>query len=150
MTRVRRLTAALVALVAVSACEERLNPTMGRTPVPPVTAPTGEYTLREVNGEPLPHTARQSATNYNLVSGSFNLIADSSWGFSAFETVTAANGDLIGSGPSNINGTWRVTDTTIALLPSRGLMRIKGDTLFWVGAPKHSWEDSLTFTLLRR
>ena len=141
---------AVMAVVALTACDERFNPTQGRTPVPPISAPTGSYDLRAVNGEPLPHTATQSGTNYNIVSGTFDLIADSSWGYSSFETVTSTNGTFIGNSPSNINGTWRVSDTTITLNPSRGLLRVKGDTLFWIGAPKHSWEDSLTFTLVRK
>ena len=79
MRRSLLAAASLVAAVGAAACEERLNPTMARTPIPRVTAPTGEYTLRAVDAAPLPHDARQGATIYSLVSGTFILGADSSW-----------------------------------------------------------------------
>ena len=145
-----RTAALLAATIGVAACEERLNPTIVRTPVPPITAPTGEYTLRAVDGVPLPHDTKQSGTTYSLVSGTFALGTDSSWIYSSVEVVSAANGDVIGTSPANYQGTWRIPDTTITLTPARGWVRVKGDTLFWRGGPRHTWEDSLTFTLVRK
>ena len=142
---------AVMAMVAsLSACDDRFGPRVGRTPVPAITAPTGTFDLREVDDEPMPHNTTNSGVVYSLVVGTFSLRADSTWLFSTTEVLTGTNGQAIGSSPANYQGTWTVTDTTIVLATSSGTMKVKGDTLFWRGGPKHTWEDTLTFTLVRK
>ena len=137
------------AVATLAACDSRLDPLTGRTPIPPITAPTGAYDLREVDEEPLPHNTTGGVV-YSLVTGSFSLNTDSTWLFSTTEVVTSTNGTLIGPSLANYQGRWSTTDTTIVLATSRGSIKVKGDTLFWRGGPKHSWEDTLTFTLVRK
>jgi hypothetical protein len=136
--------------VAIAACETRQDPLSGRTPVPPITAPTGNYDLVAVDDVPMPHNTTNSGVVYSLVSGTFSLRSDSTWLFSTMEVLTGTNGQPIGNSPANYQGTWRVTDTTIVVATSRGTIRIKGDTLFWRGGPKHTWEDTLKFALVRQ
>ena len=140
----------MAGIVVLAGCDNRLEPRFGRTPVPPITAPTGNYDLREVDDEPLPHNTTNSGVVYSLVTGTFSLRTDSTWLFSATEVLTGTNGQAIGSSPANYQGRWSVTDTTIELATSSGFIRVKGDTLFWRGGPKHTWEDSLTFTLVKK
>ena len=150
MNRMLSLVAITAAVAALTACESRLDPLTGRTPVPPITAPVGNYDLTAVDDEPMPHNTTNSGVVYSLVSGTFSLRSDSTWLFSTMEVLTGTNGAPIGNSPANYQGTWRVTDTTIVLATSRGTIRVKGDTLFWRGGPKHTWEDTLKFTLVRR
>ena len=98
----------------------------------------------------LPHLTTFGGTNYSLVSGTFALNADSTWLYSSVEVLSGTNGQTIGSSPANYTGKWTVTDSTINILTKYGFIRFKGDTLFWKGGPRHSWEDSLTFTLVRK
>jgi hypothetical protein len=147
-------TRALIVLLAasgVAACDSRLDPLSGRTPRPPITAPSGTFDLREVDDEPLPHETTNGGTTYSLVAATFSLNTDSTWLFSTTEVLTSNNtGQVIGTSPANYQGTWRVSDTTINLLPNYGRVTVKGDSLFWRGGPKHSWEPELKFTLLKR
>ena len=145
------LTAVMAAVAVLAGCDDRFGPRRtGITPVPPVTAPTGNYDLREVDGEALPHNTTNSGVVYSLVTGTFSLRTDSTWLYSSMEVLTGTNGQTIGSSPANYQGKWSVTDTTIVLATASGTIRIKGDTLFWKGGPKHTWEDSLTFTLVKK
>ena len=84
------------------------------------------------------------------MSGSFSLHSDSTWLFATVESVSGTNGVFLGSSPANYTGTWTVSDSSINLAPSNGRMKIKGDTLFWRGGPKHTFEDTLKFTLVRK
>ena len=148
-----RLAIAAASTLAVAACEARIDGitgTIGRKP--PITAPTGSYDVVAVNDTALPHATSQPGTSvtWTLVTGTFGLQADSSWLFSALETKTGTNGVFLGNVPANYTGTWRVSDTTITLLPANGTMVTRGDTLFWRGGPKHDWEDSIKFTLVRK
>jgi hypothetical protein len=151
----RRLLLLLVALLAVagtSACDERLNPTRAgiRLPAVDVTSKAGAFNLVAVDGQALPHTTTAGGTNYSLVTGTFALNADSTWLYSSTEVLTGTNGEPIGNSPANYNGRWTVTDSTINILTGYGFVSMKGDTLFWRGGPRHNWEDSLTFTLVRK
>ncbi|MEO5569265.1 MAG: hypothetical protein ABIR92_12280 [Gemmatimonadaceae bacterium] len=69
--------------------------------------------------------------------------------YSSTSVLGGTNGRVIGTSPANYNGKWTVTDSTINILTARGFIRIKADTLIWKGGPRQSWEDSLTFTLIR-
>lgn len=142
----------MLAVVGVAACDERFNPTRAGIRLPPVdvSSRVGTFDLVAVDGKALPHTTTSSATNYSLVSGSFALNADSTWLYSSTEVQSGTNGETIGTTSANYTGKWTVTDSTINLLTGYGFMRIKGDTLFWRGGPRHTWEDSLTFTLVRK
>ena len=52
--------------------------------------------------------------------------------------------------PANYSGRWAASDTAIELTtPASGYIRMKGDTLIWVGGPRFSWEPSLSLTLVR-
>jgi len=154
----RRPLAHLLGIVtvvaALSACDARQFPTYGGIGRPPidVVSLAGTFDLKQVDGVNLPHLTSFGGTNYSLVSGTLQFHADSTWLFTTSEVVTGANGQTIGTSPANYTGTWTVTttDSTINMRPSYGFMKSKGDTMFWKGGPRHSWEDSLTFTLVKR
>ena len=149
----RRSSKVLVLLAVIGgfvACDNRLDPRYGGIGRQPITAPTGDYELRAVDGQPLPHVATNSGTNYALTSGSFSLRADSTWLFTTMEAVSSTGGAFIGNSPANYQGSWTVTDTTINLRTGYGTARVKGDTIFWRGGPRHTWEDTLEFTLVRK
>ena len=150
MKKVLLVAGVLAAATTLAACDSRLDPHQGRTPIPPITAPTGNYDLVEVDDEPLPHNTTNSGVVYSLVSATFSLRTDSTWAASTMEVLSGTNGQTIGNSPANYTGRWTVTDTTINLATSSGSLRVKGDTLFWTGAPKHTWEDSLKFTLVKK
>jgi hypothetical protein len=150
MNRTLSLIAVTAGVAILAACDTRQDPLIGRTPVPALEAPTGNYDLRAVDGEPLPHDAVNSGVVYSLVAGTFLLSADSNWHFSTVEVLAGTNGQPIGSSPANYEGRWSATDTTIVLKTSSGTIKVKGDTLFWRGGPKHTWEDTLTFTLVKK
>lgn len=141
-----------VAIAALSACDARQFPTLGGIAKPPVDVSplAGFYDLKQVDGANLPHRTTQGGTVYDLVAGSFELHADSTWLFSTTEVLSGTNGQTIGTSPANYTGKWTVTDSTINVLTGRGFIKWKRDTLFWKGGPRHSWEDSLTYTLVRR
>ena len=142
---------ALLAASAVVACDSRLDPLTGRTPRPPITVTSGTFDLVMVDDEELPHATVNGGTTYSLVTATFSLNTDSTWLFSTTEVLTSNNtGQVIGSSPANYQGSWRVSDTTINLLPNYGRVTVKGDSLFWRGGPKHSWEPELKFTLVRK
>lgn len=148
-----RITAFATSLLLVVACEERFNPTIARTPLPPIEAPPpGLFELREVDARPLPHTTTMTGTNYTLLSGNFTFFADSTWSFVTNSVLTAANGAFIGNSPAAYGGTWQIKDTVINLTASVpfGWLRVRDDTLFWRGGPKKQWEDTLTFTMVRK
>jgi hypothetical protein len=146
------ILAMLFSVAGLSACDERLNPTRAGIRLPPVDVSSiaGAFDLVGVDGQALPHTTTAGGTNYSLVSGTFALNADSTWLYSSTEVLTGTNGQLIGNSPANYQGKWTVTDSTVNILAGYGFIRMKGDTLFWRGGPRHSWEDSLTFTLVRK
>jgi hypothetical protein len=153
MKRAFRLTAFVASLGIVAACEGRLEPGVGTIGSPPITvkaADFGNLGLVEVNDTTLPRSTSNSGVVYTLVSGSFSLHADSTWLASTLESLSAPNGTFIGTSPANYSGTWRVSDTTLILLPNFGTAVIKGDTIFWRNGPRHSWEDSIKFTLVRK
>jgi hypothetical protein len=149
-----RIALALIVAVAfVAACDDRLDPLNGGFRRPPIEVKTqaGDFALVEVNDSVLPHETENSKTIYSLVSATFKLSADSNWEYSTLEVVRGTNGVVLGNSPANYAGTWRVVDSTITLLPSQyGTLKLKGDTVFWRGAPKHGWEDTLTLTLVRK
>jgi hypothetical protein len=140
----------LIAIAAVTACDERSNPTLAHTHVPALTAPTGRYVLEAVNDTVLPHSTSFAGTTYLLVSGTFDLVSDSTWFYHSVNSQ-ASNGVIFATSPANLTGRWTATDTTLELVqPAAGTLRVKGDTLFWSNAPKNSWEPALTFTLVRQ
>jgi hypothetical protein len=141
--------AALVALAVVTACEERLSPRRGGIADPPITAPTGQFNLVEVNDDPLPHETNKGDTTLSMIVGTLTMDPDSTWQFARVEQLKDTNGTVISTEPGSFTGgRWTVTGSTINMLPSSGTMTVKGDTLFWIGAPKHPWETTLKFTLL--
>jgi len=149
MTRASRVTAFLLACVAVAACETRLDPLTGRTPPPPITVTFGKYTLVAVNDSALPHPTTNSGVVYTLVSATLTLGSSGSWEASTLESLSGTNGQFIGTSPANYNGTWAYADTTIALSPDKyGTVTVKGDTVFWRNGPRHTWEDSIKFTMV--
>jgi hypothetical protein len=153
MKRASGLSGFLVCLAIVAACEGRLEPGIGTIGSPPITitaADFGNLGLVEVNDTTLPRSTSNSGVVYTLVSGSFSLHADSTWLASTLESLSAPNGTFIGTSPANYTGTWRVHDTTLTLLPNYGTAVIKGDTIFWRNGPRHTWEDSIKFTLVRK
>lgn len=146
------LTAAVIALASVTACDDRFGPSRGVIRLPGIEVPAsafGQYTLRQVDGEPLPHVTTRSGTDYSLVSGSFTLRSDSTWQYANVTTQPGPNGTTYVS-PASYNGRWAASDTAIELTtPASGYIRMKGDTLIWVGGPRFSWEPPLSFTLVR-
>src|SRR5262245_9029517 len=153
MSRSLRLAFAVALTTSIAACEARVDGLTGTTRnTHPITAPTGSYNLVAVNDTALPHATDQPGTSvkWTLVIGTFALSADSSWNFSMTESKSGTNGVSLGDVPTNLQGTWQVSDTTITLKPASGTMVTKGDTLFWRGGPKHAWEDSIKFTLVRK
>ena len=153
MKRASRLLAICGAVAVVSACENRLDPLIGTIGRPPITISAADYgnvSLVAVNDTLLPRSTTNSGTVYTLVSATLRLHADSTWIFSTLESLSGTNGQFIGTSPANYTGTWRVTDTTIAMLPNYGKATIKGDTVFWRNGPRHTWEDTIRFTLVRK
>ena len=150
MIRARGLLVFLAAAACLSACDDRLNPTAGGIRRPPATAPTGDYVAVAVNDTLLPHPTTNGGVIYSLLSGTFSLNTDSTWQAHTVESLTGTNGVFVGTSPANYVGTWRVTDSTVNVLPTYGSITVKGDTLFWRGGPKHTWEDSIKVTLVRK
>ena len=150
----RRLApgAALVALALVAACEERLSPRFGGIGQPPITVPTGQYVVVEVNDQPLPYAETEDDTTSSLASGTLRLDADSSWQFSTVEVLSLdSTGTVIRTSPAQFTGgTWAVTSTTVNMRPNRGTITVKGDSLFWIGGPEHDWDDIVKYTLVRK
>lgn len=147
----RRLLLLTVLTVSVAACEQRANPVTAVTRPPPVTAPTGQYSLVAVNDTPMPHVTSQGTVNYIVLSGNFTLGDDSTWALSTVDQQADKNtGVVYGTSPASYIGTWTVKDSTILLAPNKGSMKMKSDTIFWTGAPKHNWEDTLRFTLVKK
>jgi hypothetical protein len=149
MTGRGRAIAFAAAMLLVVACDERLNPRVVGINRPPIDVPSGDFNLVAVDDLPLPRTDTSGGTIYKLTSGSFSLHGDSTWLFSTMESLSGTNGVFIGNSPANYQGKWTVTDSTIAI-QSYGSMKVKGDTLFWRGGPKHSFQDTLKFTLVRK
>jgi hypothetical protein len=150
MKRLPLLTAVLVALAAVAACDGRVDHLTGYVGQPPLSIQAAEFTLVAVNDTQLPRSTTNNGTVYTTVSGSFSIHADSTWFFSTLESLSGTNGQFIGTSPTNNNGQWTVTDTTITLLPTSGKAVMKGDTIFWRNGPRHTWEDSIKLTLVRK
>ncbi|HET9424479.1 MAG TPA: hypothetical protein VFO55_03835 [Gemmatimonadaceae bacterium] len=144
------MAAALAMLALTTACETRLDPKIGGIRPPAIKAPTGPYDLVEVNDAALPHTTTQNNTTYALLSGTFALNADSTWLYSSVTQQPGPNGTVLTS-QGNYIGRWTVTDSTINLVqPASGTIKVKGDSLFWTGGPRYSWEAPLVYTLVRR
>jgi hypothetical protein len=150
MTGRGRALAFVALTLAVIGCDDRGNTRIAGINRPPVDVSSGDFNLVAVNDTLLPHKTTNSGTNYTLVSGSFSLHADSTWLFSTVESVSGTNGVFIGTSPANYSGSWRVADSTVTLLPTYGTAKIKGDTIFWRNGPRHSWEDTIRFTLVRK
>ena len=149
MKRALRLLPFVIALAAVSACDDRLDPIIGGIRRPPALIDTGTFQLVAVNDTLLPHHATNSGVVYSLISGTFQLHGDSTWLFSTVETLTGTNGQFIGNSPANYTGTWGVVDSTI-VLSANGTAKVKSDTIVWRGGPKHTFEDSIKFSLVRK
>jgi hypothetical protein len=143
---------AVLALAAVTACEERLSPRFGGIGQPPITVPTGAYDLVEVNDDTLPHSTSASDTTSSLVSGSLALNADSTWLFSTVERLSVTStGAVIRTSPAQFSsGTWNVTGSTVNMRQNQGTITVKGDSLFWTGGPEHDWDDIVKYTLVKR
>ena len=153
MKRASRPIAGLIALALVVACESRLAPGVGTIGSPPIDVKAtdfGDMGLVAVNDTALPRSTTSGGVVYTLISGTFSLHADSTWLASTLESLSSTDGEFIGTSPANYTGTWRVTDTTITLLPTYGTAVIRGDTIFWRNGPRHTWEDSIKFTLVRK
>jgi hypothetical protein len=144
-----RLIPFVAVLASVTACDDRLDPISGGIRRPPSVVEAGDFQVVAVNDTLLPHTATNSGVNYTLVSGTFQLHADSTWLFSTVESLTGTNGQVIGNSPANYTGTWGVLESTI-VLQSHGTATVKGDTIFWRGGPKHTFEDSIKYTMVRK
>jgi hypothetical protein len=158
MTRALGILTLAAATVVLAACDSRINPitgVSGRPPAPAITVPTGDFDLRAVDDAALPHATKDGVPNgltYSLVSATFQLHADSTWIYSSVEAITVTNtGNPFGN-PSvaNYQGKWSVKSDTIKLSSPYGWIRMKGDTLFWRGGPRHTWEDTLKFTLVKK
>ena len=152
MTRAYGILALAVATVALGACDSRINRVTGISGNPQtVTVPTGDFDLRAVDDAAMPHVTSQNGVTYSLVSGTFRLHADSTFIYSSVEVLTnTANGNPISTSPANYQGKWTVKSDTLKLTSPYGWMRMKGDTLFWRGGPRHTWEDTLEFTLVKK
>lgn len=142
----------VVILASVAGCDDRFGPTRGVIRLPGLEVPSsayGLYTLRLVDGAPLPHVTTHSSTDYSLTAGSFTLKSDSSWQYANVTTQPGPNGTTYVS-PASYSGRWVASDTAIELTtPASGYIRMKGDTLIWIGGPRYSWEPPLSFTLVR-
>lgn len=140
----------VASVVGISACETRLDFTSASIRRPAITAPIGTYQLRSVDDAPLPHSTTGFGTVYTLVTGSFDLGKDSTWAYHSVTAVTAPDGTPLGTSPANYGGRWTATDTTIELLaPASGSIKIRGDTLYWIGGPKFDWEQPLKFGMTK-
>jgi hypothetical protein len=146
----RALTGLALVLTAVG-CDQRLLPTAGGIKAPIIDVPTGgAFQLRAVNNGVLPHVTVGGGSEYRLVSGSFQLNADSTWHFHSNTLVFSESGQPLGASPANYTGRWVTTDSTIELVtPASGSVVIKGDTLYWTGGPKYPWELPLRFALTK-
>jgi hypothetical protein len=149
MTRRASVLAFAAMLLAVVACDDRLNTRIAGIGRPDIIVPSGDFNLVAVDDLPLPRSDTNGGTVYKLMSGSFSMHADSTWLFSTVEQLSGTNGVVLGNSPANYQGTWKVQDSTI-IMPSYGTMKIKGDSLFWRGGPKHGFQDTLKFTLVRK
>jgi hypothetical protein len=152
MTRALGILTLAAATVVLAACDSRINRVTGISGRPPeILVPTGDYDLRVVDDAAMPHITSQSGVTYSLVSGTFRLHADSTWIYSSVEVLTnTSNGNPISTSPANYQGTWTVKSDTVKLSTPYGWIRMKGDTLFWRGGPRHTWEDTLKFTLVKK
>jgi hypothetical protein len=140
----------LLLALGIVACDQRALPTRASIRVPPITAPTGDYLLRSVDSKPLPHVTSAGGTVYRLMAGSLEIHSDSTWLFHTNTHVTASDGTFLQTSPANYTGRWTANDTVIVLTnPESGTIRVKGDTLFWTGGPRHSWESPLVFALTK-
>ena len=152
MTRASRTIVFLVALALVAACESRLAPGIGTIGQPPVVIKAAEYGnigMIAVNDSLLPRSTTNAGVVYTMISGTFSLHADSTWLASTLESLSGSNGQFIGTAPANYNGTWSVKDTVV-VLSGYGTAMVKGDTIFWFKGPRHGWEDSIKYTLLKK
>lgn len=140
----------MAAVLVLTACDQRFNPLEAVVRAPPIDAPTGVFSLRLVNEEPLPHVSINSKTTYRLLSGGLQLNDDSTWLFHTVTQVIGEDGTILGTSPANYAGKWSVSDTVVQLgNPSSGRITIRNDTLYWTGGPKQSWEAPLTFALTK-
>jgi hypothetical protein len=72
----------------------------------------GTYSLRTINGQPLPYTYRTSgADTYQVVSGTITLAADGTWTETQTERQTI--GGVVTSPSFSDNGTYAVTGSAI-------------------------------------
>jgi hypothetical protein len=152
MTRASRITGFLASLALTAACESRLAPGIGTINQPPVVINAAEYGnmgMIAVNDTLLPRSTTNGGVVYTMISGTFSLHADSTWAGSTLESLSGSNGQFIGTNPNNYNGTWSVKDSTV-VLPGRGTVLVKGDTIFWFKGPRHIWEDSIKYTFLKK
>ena len=118
MKRASSVTAFLVALAFVTACESRLAPGIGTIGQPPVVIKAAEYGnmgMVAVNDTILPRSTTNSGVVYSMIGGTFSLHADSTWLASTLESLSASNGQFIGTSPANYTGTWTVKDTVVVL-----------------------------------
>ena len=137
--------------LAVIACDDRGHSRIAgiNRPAIDVASSAGDFNLVAVDDLPLPRSDTNGGTIYTLTAGSFSLHTDSTWLFSTIESLSGTNGVFIGTSPANYSGTWKVVDSSI-VIQSYGTMKVKGDSLFWRGGPKHSFQDTLKFTLVRK
>lgn len=152
MKRASGVTTFLAALAITTACESRLAPGIGTIGQPPVVIKAAEYGnmgMVAVNDTILPRSTTNSGVVYSMIGGTFSLHADSTWLASTLESLSASNGQFIGTSPANYTGTWTVKDTVV-VLPGYGTAILKGDTIFWFKGPRHGWEDSIKYTLVRK
>jgi len=146
MTRALKLPAFLACIALAAACDGRIDGLTGTTGNPPINE-FGNMGMVAVNDTVLPRSTTNSGVVYSMLSGTFSLKSDSTWLASTVERVSS-NG-VIDTTASNYSGTWRATGSLLTL-PGFGTARIKGDTIFWFKGPRHSWEDSIKYTFVKK
>ena len=152
MKRASGVTVFVVALAFVTACESRLAPGIGTIGQPPLVIKATDYGnmgMVAVNDTILPRSTTNAGVVYSMLSGTFSLHADSTWLASTLESLSGSNGQFIGTSPANYTGTWTVKDT-VMVLTGYGTAIVKGDTIFWFKGPRHGWEDSIKYTLVKK
>src|SRR3954470_18114822 len=94
-----RAAARSLLLVAAAAIVAGCDTHFGITGVIPnrtsFTVPTGTFHLRMVDDEPLPHVTTGFGTVYSVVSGSLDLLADSTWAYHSVTVVSAPDGTVL-------------------------------------------------------
>ena len=108
----RRLVAILLAFavpMTVAACGMDGSPLVGPASV------AGTYTLRTINGSPLPYALFQAGDDkYEITAGAITLAEGGTWSQSSAERMT--EGSSVVTSTSTVTGTYSRTGTVITLV----------------------------------